>query len=191
MKLHKIFKLICASVLLGFLIAATPVLHVEAQTANQCNDGLDNDGDGKADYGGGDKNNDGVLDMEPDPSCFSQTATTELKDDVAEHSLIPCTDKCTFTDIFRLFNKIVTFFFTVLLIPLFIIMIMYAGYQYITAQGNPSKVANLKRMAGNMLKGIVLILCAWLIVRTILVYVINDKFDENHGLIFFETVKGE
>lgn len=180
-------------------------------TADQCNDGKDNQlndgidygfgvnmGDGKADhkgvdiqwkdgkdYGLGLNNGDGKLDFEPDPSCFSPTQTEEKADDVARGadgmplSVIPCTDKCTFGDVFRLLNNLLTFFITKLLIPIFVTIIMYAGFKYITAEGNPSKIANLKKMIANIVLGIVLILCSWLIVRTIMTTLLNDKFKES------------
>jgi hypothetical protein len=166
----------------------------EAKT--QCNDGIDNQigdgkdygygiskGDHKADHYGVDTvtstgKGDGIIDIEPDPSCFSETATVEKGDDVVS-KIIPCTDKCTFTDIFRLLNNGIAFFFTTLLIPLFIIMLMYAGFQYITAEGNPSKVANLKKMLGNFVKGLLLILCSWLIVHTIMTTLLNDQFKQS------------
>ena len=151
---------------------------------NQCNDGIDNDGDGKADHYGVDTNGDGSIDLEPDPSCFSPNATEEKKDDV-KSEIIPCTDKCTFTDVFRLLNQFLTFFITKLLIPIFIIIIMYAGYQYIMAQGNASKKANLKSMLQHIIGGIILILCAWLIVRTIMVTLLNEDF-KSQGVEFLQ-----
>lgn len=134
-------------------------------------------GDGK-DYGLGVNNGDGIIDIEPDPSCFSETATVEKGDDVVS-TIIPCTDKCGFSDVFRLLNNIIKFFFTTLLIPIFIFILMYAGFQYITAQGNPSKIADLKKMLLNFLKGILLILCSWLIVRTIMTTLLNDDFKKS------------
>lgn len=135
---------------------------------NECNDGIDNDDDGRADRGG-------VKGMEADPSCFSNSATLEVDDEV-ESRIIPCTNKCTFSDIFRLINNLIEFFLTVILIPLFIIIIIYAGVKYILAQGNPGKVANIKSILMNIVKGIILILCAWLIVRTIMTNVLNEDF---------------
>lgn len=165
-------------------------------TVHQCNDGQDNqrgdgkdygfgpgNGDRKADHRGVDSlgpNNtpgDGILDMEPDPSCFSPTSTEEKGDDVVSE-IIPCTDKCTFGDVFRLLNNIIKFFFKTLLIPIFIIILMYAGFKYITAEGNPSKIANLKKILGNIFLGIVLMLCAWLIVRTIMTTLLNEEFKQ-------------
>jgi hypothetical protein len=95
--------------------------------------------------------------------------------------LVPCNDNCTFDDIFRLTNNLIEFSIKFLIIPIFVVMIMYAGYQYITALGNPAKVANLKSMFFNMLKGLVLILCAFLIVKSIM-YALGYT----ESLMFFE-----
>lgn len=170
----------------------TPEAKVQA---DQCNDGIDNQkGDGK-DYGYGvgngdhkadhygvdvlvDGKTDGVMDIEPDPSCFSDSVTTEKGDDVVS-TIIPCTDKCTFSDVFRLLNNVIKFFFKVLLIPIFVVLLMFAGFKYITAQGNSSKIADLKKMLLGVIKGVVLILCAWLIVRTIMNTLLNDNFKQS------------
>ncbi len=152
---------------------------------NQCNDGKDwglgfGKGDGKADYYGVDTNNDGQLDLEPDPACVSANDGSEESDDVAKGSLIPCTNKCTLSDVFKLINGLLSFFIKALLIPIFIILLMYAGFKYITAEGNPAKKADLQKMFGNMVKGLILVLCAWLIVRTIL-----SLLGYTEGLLFF------
>ncbi len=144
---------------------------------NQCNNGIDDNGDLKADTYGVDTNKDGIIDIEPDPSCFAKGSTKELNDDV-KSSIIPCTDKCSFTDIFRLLNNALQFFITQLLIPIFVIIIMYAGYQYLTAEGNPSKIANIKKMLQHIVLGILLILTSWLIVRTIMTTLVNKDFQE-------------
>ncbi len=161
--------------------------------ADQCTDGIDNqvgdgkdygfeigNGDGKADRYGLDTDGDGELDLEPDPSCFSLTSTIEQADDVAS-TIIPCTDKCTFGDVFKLLNNLFTFFFKVLLMPLFIVMIVYAGFSYLRAQFNGGKKVELKSMFLHMVGGIILILCAWLIVHTILVLLGYEE-----GLVFFQ-----
>lgn len=160
------------------VVTSTP-----ATGSNQCNDGQDNDKDGKADQYGVDTSTpeDGIIDLEPDPSCFSSTATTEVADDVSS-TIIPCTDKCTFGDVFKLLNNIFKFFFKVLLLPLFIIMIMYAGFSYLGAQFNGMKKVELKSLFTHMIGGILLILCAWLIVYTILSFL-----GYTEGLVFFQN----
>jgi hypothetical protein len=169
----------------------TPTIPAPTTSGDQCTDQTDNQiGDGK-DYGYGINNGDrkadryGTLEFEPDPACFAKGVTIEKGDDLAYNadgtpaSVIPCTNKCTLNDVFRLLNNIIAFFFKVLLIPIFVIMIIYAGYKYIAAQGNSAKIANLKRMLGYFIGGIILILCAWLIVRTIMNTLLNDQFKQS------------
>ncbi len=168
-----------------------PTTPAPSAGGDECTDGRDNQiGDGK-DYGYGTNNGDrkadryGTLEFEPDPACFAKGVTIEKGDDLAYNadgtpaSVIPCTNKCTLNDVFRLLNNIIAFFFKVLLIPIFVIMIMYAGYKYIAAQGNSAKIANLKRMLGYFIGGMILILCAWLIVRTIMNTLLNDQFKQS------------
>ena len=108
-------------------------------------------------------------------------STQEKAGDIGEGGLIPCTNSCNADDIFRLINNLVEFFIKVLVIPIFVIMIVYAGYKYIIALGNPSKVANLKSLFSNMLMGLVLVLCSFIIVKGIL-YALGYT----EGLLFFE-----
>lgn len=162
---------------------STPTSGAPTQTVtttvkiDQCHDGKDNDGDGRADQYGVDADKDGVYEVEPDPSCFADTAEYETGDDVVS-SIIPCTDKCSFRDVFVLLNNIISFFFKQLLIPIFVIIIIFAGVKYITAEGNPSKIANLRKILWNIFKGLLLILCAWLIVRTIMNTLLSDDFKQ-------------
>lgn len=159
------------------------IKNVWAQTDNQpvvktqCNDGIDNNKDGKADrYGVYDKN--GKMIYDADPSCFSLEATQELNDSVSS-SIIPCTDKCTFSDVFLLLNNIITFFIKTLLIPIFVVIIIYAGYKYFKAGASGGQKANVKKMLGNVLLGLILILCSWLIVRTLMTTLLNDQFKQS------------
>lgn len=178
-------KIISTTILL-IAISIGSVVHAQTTTTTtttqapitECNDGIDNDGDFKADHYGVDTNGDKVIDLEPDPSCFSPNATTEKKDDVAS-TIIPCTDKCTFSDVFRLLNNILTFFITKLMIPIFITIIMYAGFKYLKAGASGGEKANIKKMFGHIVGGIVLILCAWLIVRTIMTTLLNEQFKQS------------
>ena len=146
-----------------------------------CGDGSDNDHDGKVDW-------DGVRDAAgqpkypPDPSCLTKDMTET--GDIATGSqtpLIPCVNKCDLPAFFTLLNNAISFFFTVFLAPISICIFVYAGYKYITAQGNSAKRANIKKMVGNLIKGIILILAAWLLVNTALRVV-----GYNESLLFFQ-----
>lgn len=105
----------------------------------------------------------------------------EKAGDVDRGGIIPCTNQCQFDDLFRLINNLMEFFLKVLLFPLFIGMIIYAGYKYISAMGVPSKVANLKSMFGHMIMGLALVLGSFVIVKSIL-YALGYT----EGLMFFE-----
>lgn len=84
------------------------------------------------------------------------------------NGLVPCENTCDFNDILQLINNLITFLITTLFIPIIILLFMYAGFKYITAEGNPSKIANLKKMVWHIIVGMLLVLCSWLIVKTIL-----------------------
>lgn len=82
---------------------------------------------------------------------------------------IPCDGaNCTLEDVFTLINRLIEFAITHLFFPIFIVAILYVGYTYLTASGDPKKVASVKKMAWHILLGILLVLGAWLIVKTTL-----------------------
>jgi hypothetical protein len=99
----------------------------------------------------------------------------QIAEDKKGSGLIPCINTCDFNDVLRLVNNLITFLITTLFIPIIIILFMYAGFKYITAEGNPSKVANLKKMLGHIVVGMLLVLCSWLIVKTIITIVSSDE----------------
>jgi hypothetical protein len=180
MNYPKIFTNIFASVFIaGILFSFVPIEY--ARALDQCHDGIDNDGDKRADQFG-------TGQYRPDPACFSdtdkidtsETSVTKSKDSVLS-TIIPCNNYCTFDDVFRLINNLIEFALKDLLIPLFVFMIMYAGYSYITAMGNESKIVKLKSLFMHMIGGLVLVLCSWLIVKGIL-YALGYT----DGLLFFQ-----
>lgn len=72
-------------------------------------------------------------------------------------------------------NNLIVFLITVLFIPIIVLMIMYAGFSYFMAQGDPKKLVSLKSMAKHIILGMLLILCAWLIVKVTLTIVVKDE----------------
>jgi hypothetical protein len=154
---------------------------------NQIGDGQDYGfgpgmGDGKADFYGliGEKDGKTII-YPPDPSCIKPETEIEKADLPVQGSLIPCTNKCSFPDIIKLFNNILTFLITTVFLPLFVLVFMYAGYTYLTAQGNPSKIANVKKLLINVIIGLVIVLTAWLLVR-----VFFQTIGVTEGLLFLE-----
>lgn len=170
MKQMQRFNLIFASIILGTLIlSGTAFFHssVSAQgntpaPIGTCADGADNDGDGRADWAGATI---GGEVYPPDPSCINKNSV-EQADVVAQGSLVPCTNKCDLASVFTLLNTFISFLIKVILFPVSILMFVYAGYQYITAQGNPAKTANVKKLVKHLVLGIIIILTAWVVVRS-------------------------
>lgn len=143
-----------------------------------CMDGVDNDSDGRADYAGV-LLEDGTF-LEPDPSCLKHTSS-ELGDSVSSGGLVPCVNKCSFSDVFKLLNNVLKFLITIVIIPVFVLMLMYTGYEYLMARGRPGMHVKLKNRLWKMFLGFVLILSAWLIVRTFLSFIGYDQ-----GALFLE-----
>ncbi len=139
----------------GFFGVYLPVATVHAQ---ECNDGIDNDSDGYADYVGVPAKK-----LDPDPACHSEQDPSERDE---KSGLIPCTDKCGLKDVFLLINNLIEFVITVLFFPFFIFILVYIGYKYFTADGNATKVASVKKIISNVIIGVLLILGAWLLVRS-------------------------
>ncbi len=73
---------------------------------------------------------------------------------------------CTFDDLIaatvNFIDKI-----TILVLELTVFIIAYAGFQYMTSGGNVSQRASATKMLLSVVKGIAIILCAWLIVTLI------------------------
>jgi hypothetical protein len=83
--------------------------------------------------------------------------------------LVPCDgNDCTVNSVIQLLDNLMNFFFQTLLLPIFVVMVMYLGVSYLTAEGKPGQHAKVLSMAKHMVLGLVLMLCAWLIVHTIL-----------------------
>ncbi len=115
----------------------------------------------------------------PNPTAYTIAGAGLSKEQVAAdkkgNGLVPCKDTCDFNDLMQLINNIIEFLITTIFIPIIIILFMYAGFKYITAEGNPSKVANLKKMVGHIFLGMLIVLCSWLIVKTILTIISSNE----------------
>lgn len=88
---------------------------------------------------------------------------------------------CGLSDLLLLINRIIDYIF-VLILPIASIVFVYVGYLYITSGGDPGKRSKAKSAMIKLVTGIVMIMAAWLIVRTILVSLgVGEEF-----LIFFD-----
>jgi hypothetical protein len=91
--------------------------------------------------------------------------------------LVPCggkgEDPCTFQDLAGpegLISKVVNFLIFKIGVPAAAIAIMIGGWLIVTAGGNESKISNGKKIVWAAVIGLVIVLGAWLIVKTIIEY---------------------
>lgn len=86
--------------------------------------------------------------------------------------LVPCdgvTINCDFEKLLILINKVIRFLIFVIGVPIVTLMFAYAGFMLLTSGGNPSKKDEAKSLIFNATIGLIILLAAWLIVRTVLV----------------------
>jgi hypothetical protein len=158
----------------------------------QCNDGIDNDGDGKIDFpsdpGCTDANDNDETDVvgacKTGPS-YNTCQEEGIKCPTCSEQLIgglvpcgrtcddPCTaececEPCTLCHLFVLFKRIVDFLAKDILFPLAVLMIIIGGVMFLTAAGNPERIGTAKKILTSTVMGLVIIFLAWLIVDTII-----------------------
>ncbi len=108
---------------------------------------------------------------QPDPDSSTDTAS----------GLIPCTNDCDFSDLLSLVNTLIEKSIEYLVLPIFVFILLYAGYLYIMAQGKPGMHAKVRSLLWKAVLGLILVLASWLIVKVILV-----SLGYTEGLRFFE-----
>lgn len=90
--------------------------------------------------------------------------------------LVPCSGvDCDFNALMELANRIISFILYIS-IPLAAISFSYAGYLYLSAAGDPSKIESAHKIFGNVLKGFIFVLSGWLIVYTITSALLGNDF---------------
>jgi len=75
---------------------------------------------------------------------------------------------CDFQKLYILINNIWTFLLREILFPLAILSIMFAGFKYVMARGNPGEIQKAHDVFYYVVVGIVIAFAAWLIVKAIL-----------------------
>ncbi len=86
--------------------------------------------------------------------------------DTNDNNKLDEAEECTLTDVIVLGNNLINFAIT-LSVPIFILLFMYAGFLYMTANGNPGKISDAHGLFYKGIIGFVIILSAWLIVNLI------------------------
>lgn len=95
--------------------------------------------------------------------------------------LVPCGGGagepfCDFDFLIQLTQNVIDFLIVVIGIPLATILFAYAGWLYMSAGGDPGKIARGHQIFRNVLLGLVIALAAWLIVSTISSALLKESF---------------
>ncbi len=77
--------------------------------------------------------------------------------------------KCTFNDVVALVNRLLTFIMFYIVPAIGTMLIVYAGFIFLTAGGSEEKVSKAKGILQNAVVGMVLVMSSWIIVKSILV----------------------
>ncbi|HLP86659.1 MAG TPA: hypothetical protein VK153_02175 [Candidatus Paceibacterota bacterium] len=77
-------------------------------------------------------------------------------------------DPCDFNMVMTIINNIISFILITLATPIFALIIIYAGWLYLSSGGSSENVSKAKHIFKNALIGYVIALAAWLIVKSIL-----------------------
>jgi hypothetical protein len=75
---------------------------------------------------------------------------------------------CGFDMVMTIINNVITFLLVTLATPLFALIIIYAGWLYLSDMGSSENITHAKKILKNAVIGYVIALAAWLIVKTIL-----------------------
>ncbi len=89
--------------------------------------------------------------------------------------------ECSFAELVSMANYIIRWIFT-LTIPIFIIIMAYAGFLYMMPPSS-GKRQQANKMLWQALIGFVIMLCAWFIVSTLLKWLIDPSFKGADALI--------
>lgn len=94
------------------------------------------------------------------PKCNITGNLNSSKDDFAE--------PCGFNALIELVNNTINFLLVWFATPLAAIILVYAGFTYLTSGGSSEKATKAKHMLTSMIIGYIIALAAWLIIKTIL-----------------------
>ena len=91
---------------------------------------------------------------------------------VASSSLVPCDggaeQPCHFTDLIFLVNNVIQFLLY-LILPIAAIIFVYVGFLFLTSGGSTEVKSQAKGIFKKAVIGLLFVLAAWLIVKTILI----------------------
>jgi hypothetical protein len=79
---------------------------------------------------------------------------------------------CDFDDVLDLIQRLINWLLFIA-IPLAAVIFTYAGFLYLTAQGNPGQISRAHGLFGNVAIGLIIALSAWLIVTLLVSVLVN------------------
>lgn len=85
--------------------------------------------------------------------------------------LVPeCTEPggCSWNELMVLVDNIITFIIKYMVIPIAAIMFAYAGFELVSSGGSTEKRGIAKKVFTNTVIGLIIVVAAWLIIKTIL-----------------------
>ncbi len=85
------------------------------------------------------------------------------------------TDPCTFEKLVKLGINFMNFLI-ILAVPLAVISFVFAGFKLVTSAGSESNKTEAKKILTNTGLGLVIVLAAWLIVKTILISLLKEDY---------------
>lgn len=94
---------------------------------------------------------------------------------LAQGGLVPCgevgqdgkIDQCTFQDFILLINKIIDFLIKSIALPASAILFAWAGFLYLTAAGDGTKIKKAHGIFNTVFVGLVLALSGWLVINLV------------------------
>lgn len=92
--------------------------------------------------------------------------------------LVPCEDgtKCTACHLIQLANNVINWLISILMV-VFAILIMWAGFKLVTSGGNTSAKQDAKNTFTNAIIGLIIVLAAWILVDTMLRALLGNNGD--------------
>lgn len=95
--------------------------------------------------------------------------------------------ECDFNQLIVMFNRIISFLLY-LSVPLVLGMIMFTAFKYLTANGDPGKLASAKKMLVPVVIGIFWVLGSWIVVKVFLANLLTDS-QAKENVIFLDVLK--
>ena len=93
----------------------------------------------------------------------------------ADPIVVACAFDCNFEFFIKLIKNVLNAFVYLSLLAT-VLVISYAGYNFLTQGDNPGVRSSSKKMLGSSLIGLAWVIGAWFIINTLLSFIIKDAF---------------